>query len=102
WQYNTDLFDEARIARMTGHFRTLLAAIAAAPDAAVSDLPLLTDPERHELVTAWNQTATPTGDERCFHQLFEEQARATPDAPAVRCGEDQLTYRELDARATRL
>ena len=102
WQYNTDLFDEPRIARMTGHFRTLLEAIVAAPESALSDLPLLTDAERHELLTTWNQTAMPSGDDRCFHHLFEEQAQSHPDAPAVRCGEEQLTYRELNTRANQL
>ena len=102
WQYNTDLFDEPRIARMTGHFRTLLEAIVAAPESALSDLPLLTDAERHELLTTWNQTAMPYGGDRCFHHLFEEQAQLHPDAPAVRCGEEQLTYRELNTRANQL
>jgi len=83
WQYNTDVFDEPRIARMTGHFRTMLDAIAEAPESALSDLPLLTAAERHQLVTTWNQTAVPAGDERCFHQVFEEQAQARPGALAV-------------------
>jgi amino acid adenylation domain-containing protein len=102
WQYNTDLFDESRIARMSGHFRTLLNAIVATPDCALSDLPLLTSAERHELVHTWNQTAMPYGDDRCFHHLFEEQARVQPEALALRCGEEQLTYRELNARANQL
>ncbi|HEV8395078.1 MAG TPA: condensation domain-containing protein, partial [Vicinamibacterales bacterium] len=87
WQYSTDLFDEPRIARMSGHFRTLLDGIVAAPDAALSDLPLLTGPERHEQLTTWNQTAMPGDGNRCFHHLFEAQAQSTPEAPAVRCGE---------------
>jgi amino acid adenylation domain-containing protein len=101
WQYNTDLFDESRIARMAGHFRTLLDAIVAAPEAALSDLPLLTDSERHELLT-WNRTAMPAGGDRCFHHLFEEQARLHPEAAAVRCGDELLTYRELNVRANQL
>ena len=102
WQYSTDLFDETRIARMAGHFQTLLEGIVATPDAAVSALPLLSDAERHQLLTKWNQTETPYDHESCFHQLFEEQVRLSPDAPAVRCGEEQLTYRELNGRANRL
>ena len=102
WQYNTDLFDEPRIARMAGHFRTLLDAIAATPDATLSELPLLTLAERHELLTAWNPAATAAEDDRAFHLLFEEQTRLHPDAPAVRCGRDRLTYRELNARANQL
>jgi len=102
WQYDTDLFDEPRIARMTGHFQTLLEAIVAAPESALSDLPLLTEAERHQLLSTWNQTAMPHGGDRCFHRQFEEHARLTPDAPAVWCGEEQLTYHELNMRANQL
>jgi len=102
WQYNTDLFDEVRIARMAGHFQTLLEGIVAAPDARLSELPLLSDAERRQLLTTWNQTEMPYCHDRCFHELFEEQARLTPDAPAVGCGEEQLSYRELNRRANRL
>ncbi|MBS1241746.1 MAG: amino acid adenylation domain protein, partial [Gemmatimonadetes bacterium] len=102
WQYDTDLFDAPRIARMAAHFRTLLEGIVAAPESTLSELPLLTDPERHQLLTTWNQTATSDTGEDCFHHLFEEQVRLTPDAPAVQCGEERLTYHELNARANRL
>jgi len=102
WQYDTDLFEGPSIARMAGHFRTLLEGIVAAPESALSDLPLLSDAERDLLLATWNQTAMPDGRDRCFHHLFEDQAQLIPNAPAVQCGEDQLTYRELNARANRL
>ena len=102
WQYNTDLFDEARIARMAGNFQTLLEGIVANPDSPLSELPLLSDAERHQLLVAWNQTEAPYSHDRCFHHLFEEQVERTPDAVAVRCGEEQLTYRELNGRANQL
>ncbi len=102
WQYNTDLFDETRIAGMAGHFLTLLNGIVATPDSPLSELPLLSDAERRQVLTTWNQTEMPDDHERCFHHLFEEQARLTPDAPAVRCGDEQLTYRELNWRANQL
>jgi amino acid adenylation domain-containing protein len=102
WQYDTDLFEAPRIARMAGHFQTLLEGIVAAPESTLSDLPLLTDAERNLFLSEWNQTATTYRRDRCFHHLFEEQARLTPDAPAVRSGEEGLTYGELNTRANRL
>ena len=65
-EYSADLFDEARIVRMVGHFRTLLEAVAASPDQRLSDLPLLTEAERHQLLVEWNQTevAYPQGPMR--------------------------------------
>lgn len=102
WQYNTDLFDEDRIARMAGHFQTLLEAIVASPDSRLSEFPLLSDAERRRLLTTGNQTEIPYGHDSCFHHLFEEQVRSTPDAPAVQCGGEHLTYSELNGRANQL
>ncbi|MFN6465769.1 MAG: non-ribosomal peptide synthetase [Nostoc sp. DedVER02] len=102
WQYNTDLFDEDRIARMTGHFQTLLAGIVANPQASVGTLPLLTERERHQLLVEWNDTYIPYPDTKCIHQVFEEQVEQTPDAVAVVYEDESLTYRELNDRANQL
>ena len=56
FEYNTDLFDQATIERMIGHFQTLLEGIVANPDAAISGLPLLTEAERQQLLVEWNDT----------------------------------------------
>ncbi|WP_392535306.1 amino acid adenylation domain-containing protein [Nostoc sp. C117] len=102
WQYNTDLFDEDRIIRMTGHFQTLLAGIVANPQASVGTLPLLTERERHQLLLEWNDTHIPYPDTKCIHQVFEEQVEETPDAIAVVYEDESLTYRELSDRANQL
>jgi amino acid adenylation domain-containing protein len=102
WEYNTDLFDEATIARMAGHFQTLLEAIAAHPKQKISELPLLTPAERQQLIVEWNNTWAEYPQDRCIHQLFEEQVERAPDAVAVVFEEEQLTYRELNARANQL
>jgi amino acid adenylation domain-containing protein len=101
-EYATDLFDAATIARLAGHFTTLLEEIVADPEQRIGLLPLLTEAERHQLLVEWNNTATDYPRDRCVHQLFEAQAARTPDAIAVVFGEQQLTYGELDARANRL
>jgi amino acid adenylation domain-containing protein len=102
WEYNTDLFDEVTIARMAGHFQALLEAIAANPIQPISELPLLTQRERHQLLVEWNNTTTDYPQDKCIHQLFEEQVELTPDAVAVVFEGTQLTYRELNARANQL
>ncbi|MBP0011694.1 MAG: amino acid adenylation domain-containing protein [Roseofilum sp. SBFL] len=102
WEYATDLFDAATIARMTGHLQVLLEAIAANPQQKIAELPLLTEPERHQLLVEWNNTATDYPRDKCIHQLFEEQAERTPDAIAIVFAEEQLTYQELNQKANQL
>ncbi|MCV3214074.1 amino acid adenylation domain-containing protein, partial [Plectonema radiosum NIES-515] len=101
-EYNTDLFEAATISRMIGHFKTLLAGIVANPQARVSELPLLTEAERYQLLVEWNNTTKEYPKDRCIHQLFEEQVTLTPDAIAVVFEGEQLTYKELNQRANRI
>ena len=89
-EYSTDLFEAATIERLLGHFQTLLAGIAADPDQRVSELPLLTEAERRQLLVQWNDTKRDYPRDKCVHQLFEEQAAQTPDAVAVVFEDQQL------------
>jgi amino acid adenylation domain-containing protein len=102
WKYASDLFDEATIARMASHFETLLRSIVADPDRAVAALPLLSDTERRAAIAAAQgpRVAPPAASSVCG--LFEEQAARTPDAIAVTCGEEWLTYAQLRERVTRV
>jgi amino acid adenylation domain-containing protein len=101
-EYNTDLFETATITRMLGHFQTLLEGIVANPEQRLSDLPLLTQAERHTLLVEWNDTEVDYPKDICIHQLFEAQVERTPDAIAVVFEDKQLTYRELNRRANQL
>jgi amino acid adenylation domain-containing protein len=101
-EFSTDLFDRVTVCRMVGHFNTLLHAIAADPECAVSDLPLLTSDERRQLLVEWNASEQDYGEQRFIHQLFEEQARQTPGAVAVVFEKCQLTYAELNRKANQL
>lgn len=100
--YSTDLFADATIERMVGHFRTLLEGIVKEPGRRISELPLLTEPERHQLLVEWNDTAVDYPNHRCIHELFEDQVERTPDAIAVVDQDRQLTYRELNERANQI
>ncbi len=102
FQYDRSRFERETIERMAGHLQQLLEGIVAAPECRLSRLPLLTDSELQQLLIEWNGTAADYPRDRCLHQLFEEQARRTPEAAAVAFGDRQLTYAQLNARANRL
>ena len=101
-KYNTDLFDDDRIARMFGHYQTLLEAVATGPDRRLAELPMLTNGERQQLLVEWNATDVILSQDVCVHQLFERQVERTPDAIAVVFGNQKITYRQLTQRSTQL
>lgn len=102
FEYNTDLFAPATMQRMLEHFQNLLTAIVAHPNHSLSDLSLLSESELEKLLVAWNDTAAEFSNDACVHELFEAQVARTPDAVAVEFQGEQLTYRELNARANQL
>ncbi len=101
-EYSTDLFDEASMVRMFGHYQTLLEGVAADPERQLSELPLLTEAERQQLLLEWNDTKVDYRADACLHELFEMQARKTPEAVALEFEGSQLCYRELNERANQL
>ena len=101
-EFNTDLFDTATIDRLAGHFQILLEGIVRNPELSVSDLPILTEAERHQLLVEWNTTRGDYPEESCIHELFDAQARRSSDKVAVIFNGNRLTYRELNLRANQL
>ncbi len=102
WEYNTDLFDAPTIKRMSGHFQTLLEGIVTNRDQPLSELPLLTATERHQLLVEWNNNRADYSQEQCIHELFEQRVEQNPNAIALIFENEQLTYRELNNRANQL
>ncbi|MGA9381054.1 MAG: amino acid adenylation domain-containing protein [Phormidium sp.] len=100
--YDGNRFDDGSISRMLGHFVTLLEAIVASPMQLISQLPMLTEFEQHQLLIEWNQTKIEYPVDKCVHQLFEAQVERTPNAVAVVFEEEQLTYNELNSRSNQL
>ncbi|MFG3422746.1 amino acid adenylation domain-containing protein [Micromonospora sp. NPDC048063] len=101
-EYRTDLFDAATVARLAGHFRTLLADLLADPDVRIRDARLLAAEERRRMLVDWNDTATAAPPDDRVHALVGRWARELPDAPAVADDARTLSYGELDARADAL
>jgi non-ribosomal peptide synthetase component F len=83
FEYSTDIFEPTTITRMLGHFQSLLEGIAANPEQRLSELPLLSTAERHQLLVEWNTTTAVNPHDQCIHTLFEAQVARTPEAVAL-------------------
>ncbi|MGW2618051.1 amino acid adenylation domain-containing protein [Streptomyces sp. NPDC001500] len=100
-QYATDLFEVETVQAMADRLVRLLTAAATDPGLPVGDLPVLSEEERDSVLVGWNgpghdvpRTTVP--------ELFAAQAARTPEAVAVVCGDDRVTYAELADRVERL
>ncbi|MEM7582115.1 MAG: amino acid adenylation domain-containing protein [Acidobacteriota bacterium] len=101
-KFNTDLFDATTASRLLDHFRGLLVGIANDPEPAISQLPLMSPGQRHQLTFEWSGAALERAVEGSVHQRFEEWVDRTPEAIALSSGDQQLSYAELDQAANRL
>ncbi len=100
--YSTDLFDGATIARILGHFQTLLEGIVANPEQRIAQLPLLSQSELDNLLVKSNINRLDYPQDKFIHQLFESIAEQNGDAIALVFGDKQLTYKELNRRSNKL
>lgn len=101
-EYNTDLFEDSTIERLTAHFKVLLENAVAIPGRTLSKLPLLSKQEYQQVLYEWNTVASSKRSEICLSQWFERQAARAPEAYAVVDGHKQLIYRDLNVRANQL
>ncbi|MFD5828642.1 amino acid adenylation domain-containing protein [Lentzea sp. NPDC060358] len=100
--YAVALFDHATAERYARYLVRLLDQLAARPEADVATYDLLDDAERREILAAWSTGPAPRRRPGGLVERFTTHADATPDAPALVCDGQTLTYGELDRRATRL
>ncbi|HEX8934596.1 MAG TPA: condensation domain-containing protein, partial [Pseudonocardiaceae bacterium] len=99
--YDPTLFDAATIQRLAGHLEMLLSGIAEDPNRPLTEVSMLTQAERHQVLEEWNDTAQPVVP-ATLPELFEAQVARTPEACALVSDGVLLSYAELDARANRL
>ncbi|KIF05975.1 peptide synthetase [Streptomyces sp. RSD-27] len=99
--YATHLFDRDTVEDMAARYARVLEQLAADPQTRIGDVDVLVDGERERLLVEVNDTAEPTL-EGGLVQALRRRAEAAPDALALVCEEETLTYRELDARSNRL
>ncbi|MFJ7794116.1 amino acid adenylation domain-containing protein [Pseudomonas sp. NPDC096950] len=100
--YNAQMFDEDFIEQMMRHYVRLLEAFADDSAQRVDEVPLLDAREQQHQALDWNDTEAAYPEETTLHQMFEEQARRTPQSIAVSMGTQSLTYRALNELSNQL
>src|SRR5207248_1177092 len=94
-KYNPGIYGEQTMRRLFGHYRELLTAVRANPDLFVHEYSMLTEGERRQLLTEFNDTRSDYRDGICLHQLFAERVADNPGATAVALDGQELSYRDL-------
>ncbi len=102
WVFDAAKLSVATVAQWQQQLNALLTGADADATRALSDLPLLDDTQRQQVLVAWNATEGPWRHDACVYRLIEEQAARTPDATAITCRDQSLTYAELNGRANQL
>lgn len=100
--FNRAWFDPGEGQDISARFVSFIRSLVREPDQAIANISLLDPVERRRVLIDWNDTGAGSTDDRCFHEIVTEQARRAPDAVAVVCGEQTLSYRALDARAEKI
>ncbi|HEU4836698.1 MAG TPA: condensation domain-containing protein, partial [Pyrinomonadaceae bacterium] len=102
FEYSTDLFKATTVKRLAAHFQNLLERVIAQPDRRLSQLSLLTNIEREQLLVTWSHNGRRYEQEKCIDDLFAEQATRAPDQIAAAGPDGFLTYGILHEQSSRL
>lgn len=100
--FSPELYDRETIDRFCGHVLRILQSGLENTSALISELAILTDQERYELVVEFNRTARDYSRQKCIHELFEEHVARFPNKTALVCGKQRFTYKEVNDRANQL
>ncbi len=105
WQWDVDfdarMYQPGTVARLVGHLAAQIASSLAAPDGAMSAISLDSEADA-EIIAQANATQAAYRNTTRLDQVLSEQAQRTPDAVAVICGAERLTYRAFEARVNQL
>ena len=100
--YNKEAFDGETIVRLGRHYRLILESILRNPGANVSEVDMLSEEERRQILTGFNHTDDERPGSSTIHRLFAERAEKIPDRTAILYEDNQLSYRQLNKRAAHL
>ena len=101
-QYNADLYSTSSMQFYFEGFAAFLEAIAANPIAPIADLPVMNVPQRQQVIVDWNETQVEYPLDATLGSEFSRQAAATPEKVAIKFGDSELTYEEVDSRSNQI
>jgi non-ribosomal peptide synthetase component F len=101
-EYASSLYERDTMLRHVRYLQALLEGMVADDQQTIERLPLLSEEERDQLLVQWNATEREYPQDRCIHELFESQVERTPEAVALICGAQSLTYAALNQRANQV
>ncbi|MFS0516458.1 amino acid adenylation domain-containing protein [Nostoc sp. UIC 10607] len=101
-KYNDFIFKEGIIKAVAKHYTNLLRQLIYNSNIQISEIDLLAESERYQLLKEFNNNIGDYPVEQTIHSLFEKQVKQTPDQIAVVFGNIQLTYEELNNKANKL
>ncbi|HEY9314179.1 amino acid adenylation domain-containing protein, partial [Williamsia sp.] len=97
--YATDIFDQPTAQRLTDRLLRILDGMVADSEVPIGEIDLLDDRTRAELVPV---RGGPVPEPATLIDLLDHAAAGNPDGIALICGDQSMTYRELDNRSNRL
>ncbi|YAF98102.1 MAG: amino acid adenylation domain-containing protein [Nodularia sp. CChRGM 3473] len=100
--FDANLYNAQDIKTLSEQFKTLLEDAISNPEATISQLNILSDRQLQKLLIEFNNTNANYPQDKCIHQIFEEQVRRTPDEIVLVFEQQQLTYAQLNIRANQL
>ncbi|WP_026475839.1 non-ribosomal peptide synthetase [Alkaliphilus transvaalensis] len=100
--YNSLVYDEAQLEKIEGHLKKILRYFLEAPSTKLSEIDILTDKEKEEILYQFNNTKADYPEGKTINELFEEVVEKNPGHVAVVYEDRKLTYRELNEKANQL
>ena len=102
FEYATALFNKQFIEDLSKHYSNILTSCLDNLNVKISNICMLSEAERNKILYDFNNTKTDYPKDKTIAELFEEQAKKTPNNTAVVFGMQKLTYKELNEKANSL
>lgn len=97
--YDENVYDSEFIKKISGHFNQVAQSVISNPEIICSEIEIVTDEEKHQLINGLNNTHADYPKDMTIHQLFEMQADKVPGKTAVIFQGEKLTYKMLNQKA---
>ncbi|MCP4134083.1 MAG: amino acid adenylation domain-containing protein [bacterium] len=99
FKYNSDLYGQETIARISDQYKEILNSIKLNVEQKISEINLIPASEKEKLLFHFNNNSLTYPKNKTMNELFQEQAEKTPTNTALVYENTQLSYRELNEKA---